>query len=355
MSHALLYAPLVYVDGTAQKAANKYVGRGMTLVSITAPSSGPQASRVTELLFPDASVQFGGFAALVGTASVESAQTRAAGDRDVYVLGMTAAGLQLARVPLDDVAELASYAYFDPRNGSFTGDAPRANVTDAEDVYLAGTFSSGSVFFSAYFSTFVMIYFNKMTDSTFYGRLLDLSRPRAKTPSRWLAGGKDGRGIGAQDVEALAWYGWSDEQVLYKSGPGSGGYNYAGVAHPEYYNRRYYADAPPFTTQIQQDGGVNGWYGDGEVAEDQAGGDGRHVLLSWTSQEHGGLYQILLARIEFEDMARNGTGSAVGQSHRMITVSSFLGFDRARGFEAWLIMCELALLVGIIVAVASVF
>lgn len=98
-------------------------------------------------------------------------------------------------------------------------------------------------------------------------------------------------------------YVWSAEQMLYASPPGKGGFNYAGTAHPEYFNRQYFSQSlyPDGTPIIQRQ---NLWYGSTILEETDAGGDGRHLLLSWTSQIQGGtdngIYQIWLAKVEFD-------------------------------------------------------
>ena len=150
-----------------------------------------------------------------------------------------------------------------------------------------------------------MVYFNKHVDSTFYIRYLDLDQPVQQNDSTWARGGKLGVGIQAEDAEALVKYSWSSEQKLYVSPTGAGGFNYAGISHPEYFNRQYFA-------QSLYPGGVhakqrqNDWYGADLVTEANAKGDGRHLMLSWTSQVHGGMdngiYQIYLAMVEFDDV-----------------------------------------------------
>ncbi|KAI9826318.1 MAG: hypothetical protein M1832_000235 [Thelocarpon impressellum] len=386
-SHALLYAPLVYVDGKPEDPAQMYVARGMTLVSITAPAAGPSASRISELIFPDDQIQFGGFASVLGSASLDSADSRPEDDRDMYVLGVATAGLQLARVPLSKIGRSKEYAYYVPKTSTFSPVPPDPNLAESDEVYMAGTFTSGNIFFSPYFSTYILTYFNKMVDSTFYIRFLDLMKPFEEDAGRWVRGGKDGRGIGAEDAEALVRYAWSEEQVLYRSAPGKGGFNYAGASHPEYFNRRYYPDSPQFHGSGQKR--AKEWYGASEVEESKAGGDGRHLMLSWTSQKKGGLqtgiYEIMLARVEFDDIppmpdsadspqatatppgghatgptstidgAPSPSKHGVGHPTRLMTLSAFLGIGKAQEIEAWVVMGELATLIGVVVAVAAVF
>lgn len=285
----------------------------MTLISITAPSSGPIATRQGDLVIPGTEVAFGGFSTLLGSVSTDVIGDTKDVERDVYLLGMTVGGLQLARVGLNDIRAYDRYTFFDSKTLSFTTDSPSSEGSDRGNVYLQGTFSSGSLFYSPYFSTFIMIYFNKLADSTFYIRYLDMDLP-AGNDAIWSRGGKYGEGIQAEDVEALVKYAWSPQQKLYESPPGNGGFNYAGMAHPEYFNRRYFGNFlyPDGTPAEQQ---KNDWYGSKLTAESDAGDDGKHVLLSWTSQSHGGpdasVYKVRLAVVEFDQIpARPGASTS---------------------------------------------
>ena len=309
IKQAFFFAPLVYVDSKPQDPSKEYQARGMTLITITAPNSGPVAVRRGDLTIPGTQVDFGGFATLLGAPSAETGGSAKSDKRDVYLLGMTTGGLQLARVHLDNIDDYSKYTYFDPVNLNFSRTPPKSSVSDGKQIYLPGTFSSGSVFFSPYFRTFLIIYFNKMVDSTFYIRYLDLQNPLSRD-STWVTRGRKGKGIQHEDTEALVKYKWSEEQILYVSPTSKGGFNYAGNAHPEYFNRQYFAPSlyNPSTPSMQR---RNGWYGSNLVAEADAGGDGRHLMLSWTSQLRGGkdigIYQIQLAMVEFDDIPTTPT------------------------------------------------
>ena len=250
----------------------------MTLITITAPISGPVAARHGDLIIPGTEVAYGGFSSILGYKSTDAAATeKGSGDRDVYLLGMTAPGLQLARVGMNYVNNFSKYRFWDPRSPSFSATPPKPSLQDISQIYLPGTFSSGSVFFSPYFKTFIMVYFNKMVDSTFYIRYLQLSGPLGQDAT-WIVGGKNGKGLEAEDAEALVKYTWSAEQKLYASPPGPGGFNYAGMAHPEYFNTQYFPQSLyPSKTPVRQR--VSKWYG-----PSSAGVDGKTLLLSWTSQ-----------------------------------------------------------------------
>lgn len=288
----------------------------MTLISITAPSSGPVATRQVELGIAGTEVGFGGFATLLGSASTDKSEKRERKEPDVYLLGMATGGLQIARVGLNKIESFHEYEHFNPKDLKFSSKAPSLDLDDETQIYLPGTFSSGNVFYSPYFTTFIMIYFNKMVDSTFYIRYLNLDAPNG-IDRIWITGGKNGQGIEAEDVEALVRYAWSPQQTLYISPPGPGGYNYAGMAHPEYFNRQYFSKSLyPKGTPI--DKRKNGWYGSSVITEAEAGGDdGKFLLLSWTSQlgykgSDSGIYQVQLAMLEFDEIPASGSGAGPG-------------------------------------------
>ena len=303
-SHAFFFAPLVYVDSKPKDPTKQYQARGLTLITITAPSSGPVAVRQGDLVVPGTQIAFGGFAALLGyTPASSNIDGQSSDGRDVYLFGVTNAGLQLARVGVNDMSKYENFRFFDPSIGNFTSEPPKLDLTDVRRVYLPGSYMTGSIFFSPYFSTFIFVYFNRMADSTFYIRYLDLDKP-LWNDKVWVKGGRAGRDfIEHEDVEALVKYSWSAEQILYKSPPDKGGFNYAGNAHPEYFNRQYFAASlyPDGTPNGQR---LNAWYGSSIMPEKNAKGDGRNLLLSWTSQvvsgaNNNGIFQVHLAMVEF--------------------------------------------------------
>ena len=288
-----------------QDPSKEYQGRGMTLITITAPSTGPVATRQGDLIIPGTEIGYGGFTTLLGRKSTNASTDQTDGDRDVYLLGMTNSGLQLARVGVNDLNMFSKYTFWEPDKLNFTDTPPTRGLIDNNQIYVPGSFSCGSMFYSPYFQTFIMVYFNKLVDSTFYIRYLDLANPLTKD-STWILGGKKGKGIEAEDAEALVRYSWSPQQTLYASPPGKGGFNYAGSAHPEFFNRQYFAKSLyPDSTPTKDR--INDWYGSSVVSERDAGGvDGKNLLLSWTSQKVGGMdtgvYEIQLAVVEFDDI-----------------------------------------------------
>jgi hypothetical protein len=292
---AILYAPLVYVEATNKTNSKQYEAHGVTLVTIRAGHQGPIASRAVDVLFSSEHVPYGVFATIIGRGSDKF-------DLDIYLFGIANSGLQLARVRSTAVKNLKAYEYFEPASCSFTSTSPSPANDKLSSVYLAGNFSSGSIFYSPFLKTFLSVYFNDQADSTFYIRYLDLETLVCPAED-WFKGGKYGRGIQAEDVEAVLRFSWSDEQVLYRSPPGPKGFNYAGLAHPEFFNNQYYAKWTYWNQGIDSTM-ESGWLGGGVVGQEQADGDGQHLLLSWTSQEEGlsgnGRYQVMLAKVEFD-------------------------------------------------------
>ena len=285
-TQALLFAPLVYVDSKPKDPSKQYLGRGMTLITIAVHESGPVATRQGDLIIPGDEVQFGGFATLIGFTD-EGPESE---DRDVYMVGIADHGLQMARVGINDIRDWKKYKFYNrnPGNTIFTDVRPKRNETDMYKIYLPGErtgFTSGSIFYSPYFKTFVMIYFNSMADSTFYMRYLELN----------------GDLIVPEFVAALVLYSWSREHKIWTSPTKQGGYNYAGTAHPEFFNRQYFAPTlyPASTPETKR---VNKWYGSSLLAENAPRIDGKNLLLSWTAQLGTGIYQVQLALLEFDDI-----------------------------------------------------
>ena len=308
----------------------EYQARGMTLISITALDSGPVATRQGNIVIAGTEVAFGGFSTLLGFKSTDSTADSDDSEMDVYLFGMTESGLQLARVGTNDLTDFTKYKFWNPRSREFSTSPPDPSTSDDTQMYLPGSFSSGNIFYSPYFYTFIIVYFNKLVDSTFFLRYLQLDVPLAND-SIWAIGGKNRKGIVAEDTEALIKYAWSAEQILYASPTGPGGFNYAGMAHPEFFNTQYYPQSlySPHTPRSKRS---NAWYG--PLSQESAGTDGKDLLLSWTSQvnhqaftlaaqmsidadwqfqkaggKDNGLYEIQLARITFDDIPANASGT----------------------------------------------
>ena len=121
----------------------------MTLVTIVAPDKGPVAARQGGgLVIPGSEVPYGGFASLLGLSSNDVTSTSSSESRDIYLLGAASNGLQLARVSVDDMTDYTKFVYFNPDTLAFSYQPPAPNITDVNKLYVPGTFTSGSVFYS---------------------------------------------------------------------------------------------------------------------------------------------------------------------------------------------------------------
>ncbi|KAL8656465.1 MAG: hypothetical protein Q9210_000258 [Variospora velana] len=341
-SQAFMFSPLVYVDSKPKNPSKRYQARGMTLISISASSKGPIATRHGDLIISGNEIAFGGFTSLLGYTSTANPQDL--DKRDVYLLGITDGGLQLARARQEVLTDFSKYRFWDPVELKFINRPPKVDEKDYKKIYLPGSFTYGSIFYSPYFNTFIMVYFNKFVDSTFRIRFLDLNNPVGQDPV-WPKQGKHGSGIAAEDIEALVKYGWSPEQELYKSPPGKGGFNYAGMAHPEYFNRQYFAPSL-YPSSTSADRRRNQWYGSATVSEEDAGGDAKHLLISWTSQLKGGfdsgVYQVRLAKVEFDAVPENPGGNfpSAAASSRILDKIRPTGPSTRKNGEGVVVFCK---------------
>ncbi|KAL1600803.1 hypothetical protein SLS60_007191 [Paraconiothyrium brasiliense] len=174
-----------------------------TLVEITAdPIAGPKVERVVpQLFYADESPLYGGFSTIV---SHESS--------DLYLFSKEwdattlTGGMRVAKVPVTAYKDRTQYTYWD--GASWTSDLATASKAPA-GLLFSSSLSTGDVFWSDYYNTYMVVYFNTFADSTFYMRYA-------------LEGTVTGK--------------WSDEIKLAATQPGTGlqPYNYAGHAYPSF-------------------------------------------------------------------------------------------------------------------------
>lgn len=214
-----------------------YTYRYTTLVRIEDTKSGLTVARSSDRLFAiydDTELTgqlspFGCFANLVGkTSECYDEHSMVCLQHSVYLLGVYGDGLQLARIALHDIGKSeAAYVFWqsDYCNFSLPGDTSR--LLPFSKSYLQGSFSTGSLFYSPFFETFILVYMNTDADSTLYVRYLDLNTLLcADNGTAWQRGGINGRGIKKEDTEAIFHYQWSDSQVLVRTPvPADGKYN----------------------------------------------------------------------------------------------------------------------------------
>jgi hypothetical protein len=174
-----------------------------TLVEITAdPAAGPKVERVVpQLFYSGESPLYGGFSTIV---------SRDASDLYLFSKEWDAStltgGMRVARVSATSYKDHAQYTYWD--GATWSSDLAAASKAPAGLLFSANL-STGDVFWSEYYNTYMAVYFNSFADSTFYMRYA-----------------LDGTVTGM----------WSDEIKLAVTQPGTGlqPYNYAGHAYPSF-------------------------------------------------------------------------------------------------------------------------
>jgi len=230
-------------------------------------------------------------------------------------------GLQLASTTLSTLSNFSTYSFFDARTSTWSPHPHEPEMPDQDAVYLSGTFTSGSIFFSPYFRTFLLVYMNHHADNKIYIRYLDPRRPRTpplpfqaaspppqQPPTSLPTGAASAPPLphlDPEDLSALTLYTWSPPQVLHHTpanpSPSSSPsttetFNYAGQAHPEFFNRQYYP--PSFRAASPWLGGAVSSSSSSEEEKADERVDGKHLLLSWTTTTPAG-YDIQLAKVEF--------------------------------------------------------
>ena len=310
-----LWAPVVKVGNATNQdaAANRliYTYLYTTLIQIEDSQSEIVATRLVSSLFAvhdqttgsEQATAYGCFAAIIGKASqhYDEQYTRCS-QRSIYLLGASGNGMQLARVSLQDVSKSEeAYEFWQPQSCNFTLAGDTLSLSDSSSSYLRGSFSSGSVFYSPFFETFLMIYMNADADSTFYLRYLDLDRLSCTgNSSVWQEGGINAKGITGEDAEAIIHYEWSEPQTMFVTPASTTStlrYSYAGVAHPEFFSR-YYWQPWMYSNDGIDSTMKSPWLGGEVITEAGSGGDGKHLMISWTVQGEKG-YDIVMAKVEF--------------------------------------------------------
>src|SRR3954452_6179554 len=107
--------------------------------------------------------------------------------------------------------DLKAYEYLEPASCSFVGTPLRPANDNLCSIYLASNFSSGSIYI-ALFEDLPSSLLHDKADSTFYIRYLDLDILFCHA-KLWVKGGRYGKGLQAEDVEAVPRYAWFPKQV----------------------------------------------------------------------------------------------------------------------------------------------
>lgn len=158
------------------------------------------------------------------------------------MFAMDTNGFQLAHVLSKEVLDHTEYEFYNPQIGAFNNTPHICEMNNPRDFYVflekEDTFqTTGTVFFSPYFRTFVMIYTDM--NCIVKMRYLDLKFPTGK-PDTYIQGSRCGRGgLVAFEVEALRFYSWSLEQKVFTLPKCHEETSSKGVpVHPEFFNRQ---------------------------------------------------------------------------------------------------------------------
>ena len=224
-THALIYAPLVYLEVDMQdQSSPRYTSLGNTLLLISIdPIYGPHADRLENQFFKQDEVNWGS----LGGIRAWSSKDQDSLDGDIYVFGQADGGILLGKVAAQKYDDRDQYTYW---NGeSWTEEMPPA--TSISNAFLVDQpVMNMDLIYSPAHKTFVMIYLTPLADNTFYYRYL-MGRNNATltiTPP-WEQGG-DGN-----YVENLINEAWSEQQVLFTIPAPERGYAYAGGMHAGYF------------------------------------------------------------------------------------------------------------------------
>ncbi|MCJ1241857.1 hypothetical protein MMC14_009863 [Varicellaria rhodocarpa] len=176
-----------------------------SVVAVTVSSTGPMVERTVPQLFYAGEIIYGGFSAAVSNI-----------DGNILLFAAAGNGVKVARVAPTEYTDRTQYTYWTGTNWSQTppsADSTTANIFSVPVCSLSGDCnyfsaggSSGDIFYSPYFKTWLAVYFDGFPDNTFRFRY-----------------SLDGQVTGA----------WSDQMDLYETVQGNT-FNYAGHAYPGY-------------------------------------------------------------------------------------------------------------------------
>ncbi|KAK9448435.1 uncharacterized protein V1518DRAFT_428210 [Limtongia smithiae] len=188
------------VNKFSSVTSSKQYGNTMVLYSMNESTGKITVTRPMQYAFQNTSYPYGSFANVVVNGYA-------------YLFGLdrlysTNLDVHLAQVYTGYISNLAKYRYWNAETKAYetTLPVPTARRKAAAVIQSSIAFSTGSLFFSEYHNAFVLIYFSSYEDSTF--RLI-----RSPSP------------LGPWNTTSV---------TLYKTTIGVG-YNYGGLAHPQYF------------------------------------------------------------------------------------------------------------------------
>ncbi|KAJ8097259.1 hypothetical protein POJ06DRAFT_260928 [Lipomyces tetrasporus] len=158
-------------------------------------------TRDKQVTFPNTTYEYGSFANMVvdGVAFLYALDTKYSSKKDVHV----------ARVATDSLSQYDTYQYYDASTKTWSYNQPQPTARRQSAAVMSNymPYSTGSMFYSEYHNAYLLVYFSNWADSTF--RVSYAPSPVGP----WT----------------------TDDKVLYTVPQGPGGYDYGGVAHPQYY------------------------------------------------------------------------------------------------------------------------
>lgn len=224
-SHAIMYAPLVYLEVDMQdQSSTSYTSLGNTLLSISVdPIYGPHADRLYNQFFQADQVSWGS----LGGIRAWSSSGQNSPDGSIYLFGQADNGVLIGKVPAKSYNDLNMYKYWN--GNSWSEEMPPTNST-SNAFLLDQSIMNMDVIYSPGHMTFIMVYLTSEADNTFYYRYLigqDNSTLTIIPPY------EDG---GEEDyVENLIQQKWSEQRVLFSIPTPARGYAYAGGLHAGYF------------------------------------------------------------------------------------------------------------------------
>lgn len=234
-THSVIYAPVVYVEVDMQTQRADFTSLGNTLIMVSVdPTFGPHADRIVNQLFTQAEVEWGSLGGLRAWTSTGFGSN----DGMIYLFGQVEAGVLVAKVLPDAIADRSSYSYW---NGTAWDTTMQTQNSTA--YLIQQPVMDFDLFYSPYHKSFFMVYLTPYADNTFYFRFLqsdhDIYPPFMSN--------------GTEDyAESILHQDWSEPVVLWKADVPASGYIYAGGCHL-------------------------GYYGSGDISN-----GGQYLLITWT-------------------------------------------------------------------------
>lgn len=226
-THAIIYAPLVYVQVDMQDQSSPgYTSLGNTLLLVSIdPVYGPHADRLHNQFFTQDEVSWGSLGGIRAWTSTGQDMI----DGEIYLFGQAGEGVVVSKVSANDFTDRDKYVYW---NGQAWSNEMLPKDSSSNAYMINQPVMSMDLIYSPFHRTFIMIYLTPDADNTFYYRYLkgkNNSTLNVITP--YEQGGDNNY------VENILTNAWSDAQILFEIPTPERGYVYAGGVHAGYFNK----------------------------------------------------------------------------------------------------------------------